>query len=145
MENQYSRRRPNLQRRRQVAEMRKQGLTFPRIAEILGLSWQRVRQIHDAFRKEGLKPKRKPALTVRRILKWADEHFQQTGAWPNQYSGRLLNDPLENWGAIDQALRYGSRGLPGGSTLFQVLRRNRRLPVRSPQRKPVKRGRSSLR
>src|SRR5262249_35006724 len=138
---QYSRRHPNLQRRRQVAEMRKQGLTFPRIAEILGLSWQRVRQIHDAFRKEGLKPKRKPPLTVRRILKWADEHCKQTGSWPNQYSGRLIDDPQENWGAIDQALRYGSRGLAGGSTLHQVLRRNRRLSAPTPQRKPVKRGR----
>jgi hypothetical protein len=138
MGNQNNGRRPNLQRRKQVAEMRAQGLTFPRIAEIMGLSWQRVRQIHDAFLKEGLKPKRKPTLTVRRILKWADAHFKKTGAWPNQYSGRLLNEPAENWGALDQALRYGSRGLAGGSTLFQVLRRNRRLSVRPPQRKKAK-------
>lgn len=131
-------RRPNLKRRRQVARMRAKGLTFPRIAELLGLSWQRVRQIHDAFLKEGLKPKGKPPLSVRRILAWADIHFERTNTWPTQYSGRLLTEPTENWGAIDQALRYGSRGLPGGSTLCQVLRKNRRTPGKKPRRQQKK-------
>ena len=133
-----NRRRPNLQRRREVAKMRAKGLTFPRIAEILGLSWQRVRQIHDAYLREGLTPKRKPPLTVRRILKWADIHFERTNSWPTQYSGRLFTEPTENWGAIDQALRYGSRGLPGGSTLHQLLRKNRRVSTKRPRRRQQK-------
>jgi hypothetical protein len=131
-------RRPNLKRRKQVAVLRAKGLTFPRIAEIMGLSWQRVRQIHDAYLREGLNPKRKPPLTVRRILKWADIHFERTNSWPTQYSGRLFTEPSENWGAIDQALRYGSRGLPGGSTLCQVLRKNRRISTKRSRRRQEK-------
>jgi hypothetical protein len=62
-------------------------------------------------------PSRPPRLTKKLIRQWARSHKQQTGAWPTENSGRVLDDPNESWGAIDFALRNGGRGLPGGSSL----------------------------
>jgi hypothetical protein len=59
---------------------------------------------------------------------WAEIHFRHSGTWPNTRSGPVTGVPNENWLAIDAALRVGVRALPGGSSLFQLLRdyRNRR-------------------
>jgi hypothetical protein len=61
-------------------------------------------------------------LTVERILAWADAHHAATGRWPVAWSsGRLRGAPGEAWGSIDDSLRDGRRGLPGGTTLAQLL------------------------
>ncbi len=62
-----------------------------------------------------------PRLTTEVVLGWADLHRQRQGAWPNQYSGRVQDAPGEMWRNIEQALRYGGRGLPGGSSLARLL------------------------
>jgi DNA-binding CsgD family transcriptional regulator len=38
--------------------------------------------------------------------------------------------PGESWRAVDQALRRGCRGLPGGGSLARMLRRARGVPLR---------------
>jgi hypothetical protein len=69
-------------------------------------------------------------LTPRQILAWADQHWRRTGEWPRPCDGPVKESPQERWRAIDGALRTGRRGLPGGSSLAQLLaecrgRRNR--------------------
>lgn len=65
--------------------------------------------------------KRKPDLTIEQILAWADEHFTRTGRWPLGDSGLVEGVPHQTWTGVNLALRKGSRGLPGGSSLNQLL------------------------
>jgi hypothetical protein len=66
-------------------------------------------------------PRGLPPFTVEQILAWADAYHQASGAWPSGKSGPIAQAPGETWGAVDAALREGARGLPGGSSLAQVL------------------------
>ena len=67
-----------------------------------------------------------PSIDGREILEWADAHRRQTGAWPGSRSGVVAAAPGENWANIQQALRMGFRGLPGGRTLLGLFRKERR-------------------
>ncbi len=68
-------------------------------------------------------------LSVERILAWADAHHAATGRWPTSWSsGPVRGAPGETWPTLDDALRLGRRGLPGGSTLAQFLAEHRRAP-----------------
>src|SRR5207244_60450 len=74
-----------------------------------------------------------PPLSAAGILAWADDHRARSGSWPNLSAGAVAAAPGETWGAVDDALRRGGRGLPGGSSLAQLLeesrgRRNRVAP-----------------
>jgi hypothetical protein len=74
-----------------------------------------------------------PPVTVEQILAWADAHYQRTGRWPSASSGAVGDAAGETWGAIDQALSQGRRGLPGGDSLARLLGRCRAAsPARSP-------------
>ena len=66
-------------------------------------------------------------LTVETILSWADSHHRDTGRWPRASSGPVRANPGERWRAIDEALRYGRRGLPGDSSLGLLLAEHRGL------------------
>jgi hypothetical protein len=66
---------------------------------------------------------RRPPLTIDDILSLADAWHAQTGRWP-----RERDKP--NWRSIDEALRYGRRGLPRGTTLARILAEQR--GVRNP-------------
>jgi hypothetical protein len=66
---------------------------------------------------------RLPRLGARQILAWAREYLKETGRRPNSRSGPIAQSPGETWMAVDNALRKGSRGLPGGSSLAQLLRK----------------------
>lgn len=70
-------------------------------------------------------PAARPPLTVERILGWADEHQQRTGDWPLVNSGPVRVAPGESWSGINAALDRGLRGLPGGSSLAQLLSQHR--------------------
>jgi hypothetical protein len=61
-------------------------------------------------------PLRRPQLTVAQILAWADAHHVRTGQWPHADSGHVRDNPNEKWGNLNQALRLGLRGLPGGDS-----------------------------
>jgi hypothetical protein len=65
-------------------------------------------------------------LRSAQILAWADAHHERTDRWPQVYTGPVCNGPLgEKWRKLDNALRYGLRGLPGGSSLTQLLSQHR--------------------
>src|SRR5262249_4978638 len=64
---------------------------------------------------------RKGRLTETDILTWADAYNQRTGEWPSAIAGPVLEAPGETWAAVNAALVRGHRGLPGGSSLAQVL------------------------
>ena len=57
-------------------------------------------------------------LTPKQILTWADTYQRRTGKWPITTSGPVKET---SWCAIDRALRYGGRGLSGGSSLGALL------------------------
>jgi hypothetical protein len=69
-------------------------------------------------------------LTVRGVLRWADEHYRRAGRWPSSATGPVVGAPGETWAAIRMALRHGLRGLPGGDSLSALLRRSGRVPRR---------------
>jgi hypothetical protein len=64
-------------------------------------------------------------LTIEQVLAWADHEYRLTGRWPRTIGGHLLADRSEKWRNIDQALRAGGRGLPGGSSLARLLAEHR--------------------
>jgi hypothetical protein len=67
-----------------------------------------------------------PALKARQVLAWADAHFARTDFWPHENSGPIAEAPGETWSAVNQALKQGHRGLPGGDSLARLLDRRRR-------------------
>lgn len=66
-----------------------------------------------------------PDLTIEQILQWADAHHRETGKWPKRDSGAVLGAPGEKWQNVSSALRLGFRGLPGGSSLAQLIESER--------------------
>lgn len=66
-----------------------------------------------------------PPLTEAQILAWADAFYARYAKWPTQTSGPVEEAPGEKWGGLDQALGDGRRGLPGGSSLAQLLAQHR--------------------
>lgn len=82
-------------------------------------------------RRRRKRPSRRPSpMTVEQILGWADEHRARTGKWPNVDSGRARGEPYLHWKTIDTHLRKGCRGLPGGSSLLQMLHQYRGVPLK---------------
>jgi hypothetical protein len=66
-----------------------------------------------------------PPLTEALILAWADAYHARIGFRPHYRAGTLSLPKGESWRAVNSALQHGSRGLPGGVTLRQLLSRNR--------------------
>jgi hypothetical protein len=109
------------------------GETWKGVNEALRYGWRHLRRgsslarllakARDARNRANL-----PQFSERKILQWADEHYRLTGAWPTHNSGPVAGAPGETWGAIDQALGGGYRGLPGGSSLARLLDAKRRKP-----------------
>ncbi len=66
-----------------------------------------------------------PALSVARILRWADAYHSRTSEWPKSTSGPVAESPADTWRAISAALRNGTRGLRGGSSLARLLQKRR--------------------
>jgi hypothetical protein len=67
------------------------------------------------------RPVQRPPLTLETIRAWAEAHHRATGVWPTAREGSVAGVPGEYWTAINKALRLGGRGLPGGSSLAQLL------------------------
>jgi hypothetical protein len=66
-------------------------------------------------------------LRVSEVLAWADAHHRQKGEWPNQFSGPGTAGLPLNWAAVNESLKHGRRGLPGGTTLFRFLVKHGRI------------------
>jgi hypothetical protein len=65
--------------------------------------------------------KGQPRLTLDQILAWAEDHRERIGRWPTLESGLVAVAAGEKWRNIDNALKLGLRGLPGGSSLARVI------------------------
>ena len=67
------------------------------------------------------------ALTEDGIAALADIHYKKTRKWPTRHSGPVRGSavPGETWAMLNDALVTGLRGLPGGSSLAQVLAAHR--------------------
>jgi len=74
-----------------------------------------------------LNTKNQPTLTIENILLWSDRHFELHGRYPEMRDEKIDMVPNETWSAVNRALRDGTRGLPGGSTLAQLLKVERNL------------------
>ncbi len=70
------------------------------------------------------RPVRPRRLSLEEIRSWADVHREATGRWPDANAGPVRGVPDENWSAIDAALKFGRRGLPGGSSLTALFDRS---------------------
>lgn len=70
-------------------------------------------------------PKGLPRLTIKQVLQWADAHYERTGQWPRQKTGRVRGASGDNWLMLDTSLRRGMRGLRGGSSLAKLLAKHR--------------------
>jgi len=66
-----------------------------------------------------------PRLRIDHILAWADSYHAAHGRWPIAAPVAVAEAPEESWERIDQALRQGERGLPGGSSLTRLLAERR--------------------
>ncbi len=75
-----------------------------------------------------------PSLSVPQIVRWARAHRRRTGQWPTARSGVIPEQPHETWASVNGALQKGRRGLPGDSSLAQVL--DEHCGVRNPQQPP---------
>jgi hypothetical protein len=62
-----------------------------------------------------------PRLTEDLIAAWAQAYRKRTGRWPAHRREEVEEAPGEWWCNIDGALRRGGRGLPGGSSLRDLL------------------------
>lgn len=62
-----------------------------------------------------------PPLTAEQVLRWADAWHTLYGGWPSKGTGPV-GSTGETWAAVDNALRLGLRGMPGGSSLSLFLR-----------------------
>ncbi|MFN3651306.1 MAG: hypothetical protein ACK47B_17160 [Armatimonadota bacterium] len=71
----------------------------------------------------------RPRLTVEQILTWIDAFYERHGQWPTHASGAVEDALGERWDALDNALRAGLRGLPGGSSVARLLAEHRGVRV----------------
>lgn len=74
-----------------------------------------------------------PAFSEVQILGWADTYYARRRKWPNNRSGKIAGAPGETWSNVENALRAGVRGLPGGSSLAKFLAAKRAAPHRDQQ------------
>jgi hypothetical protein len=78
---------------------------------------------------------RKQPLTLEQILAWADAHHLLYGCWPTMCSTPAPVAAGCTWSGIDSALRRGSRGLAGGSSLARLLEARRGVRNQNPAHK----------
>jgi hypothetical protein len=82
----------------------------------------------------------RPVLTIEQILAWADAHHERTGRWPHLLSRPIAGVAGENWGAVNNALVHGCRGLTVQQSQARLLAEARGAAYRkrSHQKLPVK-------
>src|SRR5438067_7487213 len=119
--------RPNVERQWQILRLRGEGVSVAEIAQRLGITRQAVsnccRRLGQRFQAHpgGNRRPDVAALTEEQILRWARLYEAEHGRPPSAGSG-LIPGTAETWNKVDQALRKGFRGLPGGSSLPRLLR-----------------------
>jgi hypothetical protein len=119
------------------------------IAEAPGENWRAINEALDAgFRglpggcslaqllvqkRRVRSPGHLPPLSILQIRRWAREYHVCHGHWPSASSGAIREAPGELWANVETALRHGTRGLRGGTSLARVFKDQR--PPRPPNRR----------
>ena len=62
-----------------------------------------------------------PRLTEKKILRWVKSFRRRHGRWPRSHEREAVGVEGEKWRNIGNALMYGLRGMPGGSSLPQLI------------------------
>ena len=88
--------------------------------QVHGMTGGQMREFCERLRSAAASP-----VTEQQILAWADAHYQRSEKWPNRECGPVLDIQGETWRRLDNALRYGFRGLPSGSSLADLLAQHR--------------------
>lgn len=106
------------------------GLTWSTVSTALGRAGRGLpregRLARLLLKRRGVRhPNFLPKLSVKHVLAWADAYHERNGRWPNQTSGPVLESPENTWSAIKCALADGGRGLAGGTSLWELIRRER--------------------
>src|SRR5262245_9419865 len=83
-------------------------------------------------------PLRKPPLSIPLTLARYDLFHERSQDWPTVRSWPLPEMLGEKWWRIDNALRYGLRGLDGGSALARLLEKERSVRSVGNLREPTK-------
>src|SRR5262245_28263656 len=102
------------------------GETWPAINAALkmgvgGLS--RGSSLDKLLAKHGIQRKRR--FTPEQVLEWADAFFAVRRHWPYLNSGSVADAPGVTWRSVDRALREGTRGFKGNSSLSAFLNHHR--------------------
>lgn len=84
--------------------------------QVHGVTGGQMRKFAQRLREATPRP-----LTEEGILSSADAYQAKNGWWPQTLSGPVEDAPAETWLGINLALSRGNRGLPGGSSLAQLL------------------------
>jgi hypothetical protein len=66
-------------------------------------------------------PERCRDLSLETVLTWGNAFYAAHGRWPRASDGVIAMAPGENWRALNQALRKGSRRLPAGLSLARLF------------------------
>lgn len=108
-----------------MARLRARGMTLEEIGRHFGITRQAVHHslCYHGQRLAGVDRRRKPPLSLDQIHVWATAFARRYGHWPDRKAG-LIDGTTETWSGVDDALRRGLRGLPGGSSLMKLLRTN---------------------
>jgi hypothetical protein len=94
------------------------------ISEQQTMSWRKLQRRKLRRRKISRRP---PQLSEDQILRWADAFHVRSGRWPRRDAGTIAGALGETWARVDNALKVGVRGLPGGSSLVRLLAQRRDL------------------
>jgi hypothetical protein len=99
-----------------------------------GSSLARLLAAHCGVRNNG----QVPPLTIATILRWADTYYALHEKRPTARAGKISETLGESWNGVDKALMRGRRGLPGGTSLAELLtvRRPRWASPRYGKRRP---------
>ena len=73
-----------------------------------------------------------PNFSIEQILAWADAWQARTADWPTGHSGYVPGAGGLSWRGVDAALIKGRGGLPGGSSLAQLLATERAVVHHTP-------------
>jgi hypothetical protein len=81
-------------------------------------------------------------LNADQIMTWGNAYRRRRGVFPNRSEGPITGTNGLKWSTVDSALKRGSRGLPGGSSLAMLFG-DRRKKGRTGRHKTAKLRRGS--
>ncbi len=74
-------------------------------------------------------------IDMKKVMRWARAYRRKTGIWPHLGSGEIPGSGGYRWGLLDMALRFGRRGLPGGTSLARLFGPKKKIKPKRRKRK----------